>query len=217
VNYRSATYAALLLGVASVPAAGQPAASVLPDLLPRAREVALARSAAPPEVSADATVLVLERGGFVVADQGSNGVTCLVDRSQPRALEPHCYDREASVTILPIRVREAELREQGWTKAEVAADIDAGIRAGRFRLPARAAMTYMMSSAQVLYDEGGAHVGAWKPHLMIYMPFLKAADLGLSGAPSTRAAMVVDEGTALASILVIVAAFVDPEEPAAGR
>jgi hypothetical protein len=42
-------------------------------LLPRDREIALARSAAPPAVSRDATVMVLTERGFEVATRGPTG------------------------------------------------------------------------------------------------------------------------------------------------
>jgi hypothetical protein len=200
----------------AVPPSAAAEAPELPPLLERSWEVALARSAAPADVSADATVLVLARGGYVLAEEGGSGVTCIVDRSDPRALEPHCYDPEGSETILRIRLREAELREQGLSAQEIEADVNEGIRTGRLRLPARPAMSYMMSAGQVLYNEG-QRVGAWKPHLMIYVPYLTASDLGLGGAPSTVAATVFEAGTALASIVIAVETFIEPKPAAEAR
>lgn len=180
-------------------------------ILPRSEEIALARSAAPPEVSGAARVLVLERGkGYVPGEAGTNGVTCIVSRSQPGALEPHCFDREGSETILLMDLREAELREWGKSEAEIKEDIAEGLRVGRFRLPRRPAMSYMMSSAQVLYDEKGQRVGAWQPHLMIYVPYLTSDDVGLGATPSPKAAIVVDPGKPTANIMIVVKDFVDP-------
>ena len=177
------------------------------------REIALARSAAPPAVSADATVLVYRPGvGYEVGTRGSNGVTCLVDRSRVDSLEPHCYDAEGGETILRVRLREAELRERGLDEDAIRAEVDRAIRSGELRLPSRPAMTYMMSAGQVLVSDDGRNVGTWKPHLMIYVPYITADQLGLSGDPSTRAAMVVDGGSALANILIVVEGFVDPSE-----
>lgn len=186
-------------------------AGALPPLLPRAEEVALARSAAPPAISDAATVLVLERGGYVVAEEGTNGVTCFVDRTWPESLEPHCFDAEGSRTILPMRLRIAELRERGESREAIERDIADGLRSGRFRLPRRPAMSYMLSSGQVLYNDRGERVGRWKPHLMIYFPYLTGAELGLNGPPSAEAPFVVDEGKPTANILVVVSEFVDPE------
>lgn len=182
----------------------------LPPLLPRDREIALARSAAPAAVSGEATVLVLERGGYVVAETGTNGVTCYVGRSWSQAIEPHCHDRESSRTILPMALRRAELKERGMPKDEIESDIAAGLQEGRFQLPTRPAMSYMMSSAQSLISDDGRPVGQWQPHLMIYYPYLTNVDFGLGDVPSLDAAIIVDEGKPTANILVIVSDFVDP-------
>lgn len=180
-------------------------------VLPRAEEIALARSAAPPTVSGEATVLVFEEGhGYMVAEEGRNGVTCYVSRSQPLSLEPHCFDSEGSRTILRIDLREAELREHGLTEEEIEREIALAIASGELALPERPAMSYMLSSAQVLYNDDGARVGAWKPHLMIYWPYLEPADLGLGENASLEAGMVVDPGTPRANLLVVVPEFVDP-------
>lgn len=190
----------------------------LAPILDRAREVALARSAAPPEISADATVLVLVRGeGFRVAEEGSNGVTCLVNRSWPRAVEPHCFDREGSRTILQVHMREMELKERGWSKDAIHADIAEGFRTGRFVPPSRPAMSWMMSAGQDLYDDDGTHVGAWKPHLMIYHPYLTPEDLGLRGGPPPAdGPIVVDAGRPTANLMIVMPDFVDvPSTPGA--
>src|ERR1700722_8061061 len=44
-------------------------------------EIALARSAAPVAISSKATVLVLHRSGYQTVVRGTNGFTCLVERS----------------------------------------------------------------------------------------------------------------------------------------
>jgi hypothetical protein len=198
----------VLLGVlgSASPARGQTAA--LPPLLPREREIALARSAAPPDVSAAARVLVLERGGFVEAVPGSSGVTCLVNRSHHASLEPHCYDPEGSRTVLPYHLREAELREGGAAEDEIDLRLAEELASGRLRPPSRPAMTYMMSPHQVLYD-GERHVGTWQPHLMIYVPFITQKDLGLGETPSLKAAVVSEPGTAWANITIVLPAFAD--------
>src|ERR1700679_1011108 len=47
----------------------------------RDAEIALARSAAPPALSGDAEILVLNKDGYQKAVEGKNGFTCLVERS----------------------------------------------------------------------------------------------------------------------------------------
>ncbi len=47
----------------------------------RNSEIAMARGAAPPSISADAEVLFLGRHGYETAVKGKNGFVCLVERS----------------------------------------------------------------------------------------------------------------------------------------
>lgn len=209
--------AGLILLLVCSPGRGQSAgagSAELPPILSLEREVVLARSAAPASISAEARVLVLRRGvGYEVAEVGTNGVTCFVDRTWPESLEPWCMDEEASRTILPMRLRFAELREKGRTKEEIDRDLAEGLRTGRFRTPKRPAVTYMMSAAQVLFDDDGRKVGAWKPHIMIYSPHLTNADVGYSGAPGLPM-LVTDEGEPTANLMVVVPEAVEPK---AGR
>lgn len=178
-------------------------------VLDRDREISLALSAAPDRVSGGATVLVWNGDGFERGREGTNGVTCYVARSWIESLEPHCFDEEGSRTILPIHLRVMELRHAGHPEAEVDAVIADGLRSGTFRLPARPAMSYMMSAGQHLISDDGRAVGSWQPHLMIYYPYLTDAALGLGAPASTEAAVVVDPGTPLSNIMIIVPDFVD--------
>jgi hypothetical protein len=154
--------------------------------------------------------MVLTESGFEIAEPGRNGVTCVVNRSQPRSLEPHCFDAEGSATVLPIELRRTELLREGKSAGEIDREIGQGLVSGKYRLPRRPAMSYMMSSGQVLYDDDGRLVGKWQPHLMVFYPNLTRDDLGLGGTPSPKAAIVVDEGLPLSNIMVVVKDFVDP-------
>jgi len=49
-------------------------------LMPQADEIALARTAAPANISDRATIKVLTKTGFEVAQQGGNGSVCMVMR-----------------------------------------------------------------------------------------------------------------------------------------
>jgi len=177
--------------------------------LERSREITLARSAAPPDVTARATVLVLGDTGYVTAVAGSNGVTCFVARSQPQSVEPQCFDAEASRTILQMELRRAALGQQGKSRDEIERDIASGFVDGRFRLPERPAVSYMMSAGQDLYNDEGRHVGRWHPHLMIYFPYLTAEAIGHTG-PDLRTVVVVDAGKPTANLMVIVREFIEP-------
>jgi len=174
-------------------------------------EIRLARSAAPAEVSARATILVLRDGKYVEGVKGTNGVTCYVSRSQPEAVEPECFDAEAVETVMPIDILQTELRMSGQGSADIDRIVAGKIASGEFRLPRRPAMVYMMSAAQILYTPDGRRVGAWKPHLMLYYPFMKATDLGL--AKEGALISFQNEGGANSAIVIPVADFIQPAAP----
>jgi hypothetical protein len=169
------------LAVSPVAGAAQQGPGGPRTLMPRDAEVALARTAAPAAISARARVWVLTAQGYVVADSGSSGVNCYVGRPWPASVEPHCLDEEASATVMPILMERVKLYMQGKDAGAVDGEIAAAVVAGRFRLPRRPAMTYMMSAAQNLITGDGNAVGAWQPHLMIYYPYLSAEGVGLPG------------------------------------
>lgn len=181
------------------------------DLLPRGEEVALARSAAPSAVSEGAAIYVLTPDGYELAVEGSNGAACYVSRDWLTSVEPHCFDPEGAATIMKIHMRRVDLLHAGVDLDEAGATVMAELLRGEHRLPRRPAMSWMQSSAQRLVAPDGTAVGAWRPHVMIYYPFLTAEELGLAGAGSTpTSAMVSDGGTPLSTLVVVVPDFVDP-------
>ena len=169
----------LVLGCVVAPlasSAGQQLADVASYLMAdRAAEVALARTAAPAAISDSARVLVLTRKGFVEAASGRNGFTCLVIRSfsssvndpefwNPRVRAPHCFNPPAARTLLPVMLANVEWILSGMAPAAVEARTRKAYTSGRFSLPARGAMAYMLSPQQYITDRN-PH---WLPHLMLY-------------------------------------------------
>ncbi len=175
-----------------------------PPLLPREREIALALSAAPSRVAEKATVLVLERNGYVKARQGTNGFTCLVERDHPRSLYPICYDAEGTETMLPVSLRMAQLQRQGKKKEEIDRDIAEGYRTGRFRAPRPPGVAYMFSTEGRFPDPTSSRVTGWAPHAMFYAPYLRSADIGALGEGQMvrRLPTVLNEGRPDAYIIV---------------
>ena len=177
-------------------------------------EIAMARSAAPASIADSASVYVFTDTGYVLAERGSNGAACYVSRSWPASIEPHCFDSEGAATILPMHMREVELLHRGLSPADAEREIGAGISSGRFRLPRRPAVSYMMSSAQELISDEGKAVGKWRPHVMIYYPFLESDG---PGQPDMKAAIITGAHTATSSIMFVVPEFVQVRPPVAAR
>jgi hypothetical protein len=173
----------------------------------RAAEIALARSAAPSQISATAKAWIWTGSRYEVGEPGTSEVNCFLARAWVPSVEPHCLDAEASRTILPILMHKIELYAQGRADSLVEREIAAGIRSGRFKLPTRPAVSYMMSAAQVLVGGNGTAVGAWQPHLMIYYPNWTGEQAGLPGfVPDVG--FIENPGTPLAAFVVPLKTFV---------
>lgn len=172
-------------------------------------EIALAKSAAPASISAEARVMVLTDSGYVVGDPGNSSVTCVVNRSWTHSVEPHCYDAEGARTVMLIELRRNFLRHSGKTEADIAAEIGRGLASGIYRLPSRPALTYMMSPRQVLYGDNGKRVGKWRPHLMVYFPYMTDDSVGFPSRPEMSVGMVAGSGGAESSLMIIMPAFAD--------
>jgi hypothetical protein len=199
---------AITAALLPVAALAQPAAT--PPVLSEGEEIALARSAAPTEVSGEATILVLRDQHYRTAAEGSNGVTCMVSRSLPLSIEPICYDPEASRTILPLEIRRVEMRLAGFSSEEIDQRIAEAIGNGDLTLPQRPAMAYMLSAGQVLYSDAETRVGAFVPHIHVYMPYATAEQFGgLGGDFPAAPAAISDEGKPTANLIVFVREFVE--------
>ena len=200
---KAAVIAAFMLLVAPCsprPAQAQDAKAPYPAMAPldgylmadRDAEIALAKSAAPPALSSDANVLVLEKDGYHTAIEGKNGFTCVVERGwmspldstdfwNPKLRGPICYNPAAVRSILPYTILRTKLILSGLTKDQMVEKIQTELAGGLLPLPEPGAMSYMMSKNQYLGDEGGH----WHPHLMFHLPRMGAASWGanLDGSP----------------------------------
>jgi hypothetical protein len=192
-----AVFASLLL---ALPLRAQ---TSLAPLLPRDRELALARSAAPAELSGGATIYVLQRGGHVKAIEGTNGAACMVARDHPESLYPICFDPEAARTIMAADIERQRMRERAVPEDSIEPRIAEGFRTGAFLTPSHMAIAYMMSREQIIYaGANGRRVGSWFPHLMIYTPYMTKAQLALSGLPNGDLTLD-DEGKPTAHFVVM--------------
>src|ERR1700719_677306 len=153
-------------------------AQLLPELLSREKEVALALSAAPEHLRQGAAVYALERNGFVKVRDGSNGFTCIVNRDHPLNQKPVCFDAEGTATILPKILRVGELLMQGKPMSEIDAEIAEGFRTGKYVAPRRPGVAYMLSGDIRNFNPRTGKVDSFPPHIMFYAPNLTNADLG---------------------------------------
>lgn len=184
---------AMALALGAAPAWAQGGAAAYATMAPlgqylmadRNAEIALARSAAPPAISDDATIMVLGPGGYDVAAKGRNGFVCLVERSwmspfdfpefwNPKMRGPVCYNPPAARSVLPDTVKRTALALAGRSKPAMLEAIKAAVARKELPTPEIGAMSYMMSHQQYLNDEAGS----WAPHLMFYIPRTDGASWG---------------------------------------
>jgi len=193
--------------------AQSPGYPVPPRGLGEAEEIALAMTAAPPEVSSKADIYVLRGTDYVKVKSGTNGCACMVGRdSHEGSRYPICFDQEAAKTTLVREMKEGSLRAKGTSEVDVRRIVDAAYKSGELRMPARPAMAYMMSPNQVLFsspDAEGVRVGAWAPHLMLMMPDVAPSQLGLADSSAVDIIQIHREGNHHAELVVKVPTWSD--------
>jgi hypothetical protein len=213
VKMKTILASTLSVGVLSISAATQdrpqePTQEVRIDAsTPRERQIELALSAAPTEVSSKATVYILGPKGYEKVREGTNGVSCLLERAFVGATEvaaaPACFDPEGSRTLVLTYLRREELRAQGKSEAEIKDDIAKGYKDGRFKAPGPGFL-YMMSNENYVYDPDTKRSGFVPPHLMFYAPYTTAKDLGYESISPTMVPYLVLPGEPEALIVVAV-------------
>src|SRR5215510_6106979 len=156
-------------------------------------EIALARSAAPPSISADAEVLVLGKHGYETAVAGKNGFVCFVERSwtagfddaefwNPKLRAPNCFNPPAVRSVLPQYLQRTEWVLAGVGKAQMIDKARAAFASHSFGAPESGSFSFMLSKQGYLSDDAA---GPWLAHVMFFVPHGQAAawGVGLSASP----------------------------------
>jgi hypothetical protein len=182
---------ALTIAVQAQGASAQATTGPYPNMAPRdqymmdkAAEIAMAKSAAVPAISNDASVLVLGAHGFETATKGTGQFTCLVERSWDKSSDdsefwnqkmrgPVCMNEAAVRTVLPMIMERAEWAMSGASREEIAARSKTSAKANV--TPEIGAMSYMMSKQQYLSDTNGH---PWHPHVMFFSPAVDGSAWG---------------------------------------
>jgi hypothetical protein len=143
------------------------------------QEIALALTAAPVSLTATAVVYVLRDGHFVKAREGATGISCMVSRdTRYDGVFPMCFDPEGSRTLMREEMLKTKLWGRHLSDSAVKREVDAAYANGTLHHPDKPAMIYMMSSHQMLVADGQL-IGAWHPHVMVYLPHAAPTDFAL--------------------------------------
>src|SRR5262249_61499339 len=152
-------------GLADPANAGEKKATPYPAMAPIAQyriadpqeEIALARSAAPLSISADAEVLVLGSQGYETAVKGKNGFVCFVERSwaagfedpdfwNPKLRAPNCFNATAARTELPQYLERTQWVLAGASKQQLIEKTKAALASHRFKTPGDGELYFLVST-----------------------------------------------------------------------
>lgn len=182
---------ALTIGGGIAHGATKTVAEIPPQvLISRAQEIELALKAGPVHLRREATVYIFGKRGYEIAQVGTNGFNCMVNRdgiqNGDTAVHPTCWDPEGSRTILPVMLRVGELLAQQKSAADIKHDIDEGFAQGRFHSPAKTGIAYMLAG-DVKFDpkSGQLSTTEFPAHYMLYAPGVTNADIGISKDATT--------------------------------
>ena len=193
---RAAKHLALLLAIGNLACHGATASTAdeaPPKLerMPEALEVRFALSAAPPHLRDGAATYVLDPAkGYVLSHQGTNGVSCLVVRTDWQFTKQTfrddiywavCYDAEGSKTLLQDYVYAAELRARGMGTTKVHDEVTKRFHDGASPNPNRTGVAYMIAPVMRGYTNRQEPVTMNMPHYMFYAPHVTDADIGGHG------------------------------------
>lgn len=212
---RRLPFALLLLATIATPLAAQGKyPPVDAYLMPRDAEIALARSAAPPALADRASVKVLTKTGFEVAQEGDNGLVCLVMRGfsaptytpaafrpivyDPAIHAPICFAAPAVRAVLPYYELRTRLAIAGKDPDQITEALQAAYVKGELPRRDGATFAYMFSAHQHL----GPGIGAWHPHMMVFVPYADAATVGATPFGETLPTVTDDAGTPFAVVVI---------------
>ncbi len=173
------------LGQTASPASGSSKLERMPESL----EIDFALSAAPPHLRDNATTYVLNPAkGYSLSHKGTNGVSCIVVRSDWQFDEPFrddifwpvCYDAEGSKTLLQDYFLAAEMRTRGMDAKQVHHEITRKFNTRNYRNPSRTGVAYMIAPLMRGYVSSGVATMNM-PHYMFYAPNLTDVDIGGNG------------------------------------
>jgi hypothetical protein len=151
---------------------------------PRVVQVRIAKLAAPKEITDHADIYVIGEHGYELAEQGTNGFSCMIERERPDTVEPECYDAEGTRTTMKVRIYVEQQRASGVSEEEIEHSVRAGYKSGKFSPPSKPGIVYMMSDHNYVLNPETGKIIHFPGHLMFYAPYATEKTVGSGqGAP----------------------------------
>lgn len=177
-------------------------------------ETALAKSAAPANISDRATIKLLTSSGYKVTHEGDNGFVCMVMRGwaaptytpapfrdlvyDAKLRAPICFNSEASRSVIPYYELRSKLGMEGKSPEQIVEALQAAQTRGELPPRGQVSFAYMWSADQNL----GTGIGHWHPHMMIFCPYYENSMLGSNPFGSPLPQVTDDGGTPFAVVVI---------------
>jgi len=180
--------------------------------LPRDLEIQLALSALPPHLREHATVYVLNPArGFEMARKGTNDFHAFVARTgddtflgswplteyRTDILYPIAFDKAGTKAQMRVFFDAAEMQANGTPPRELKKIMQDRHKAGFYKAPERAGVSYMLSPVLRTYfrpeDSDQVNTSNY-PHVMYYAPNVSNKDVGGAPQPGGPDPFVILEG-----------------------
>ena len=162
-------------------------ASTALESIPAGLEAQWALSALPPALRAEASVYLLDPAkGYALAQKGTNGLACLVERTQWEVKElrddvyiPLCYDAVGTKAHLKVIMDTAALRARGLDAAAIYAEVLERYRRKTYTAPEKSGVSYMVAPVMRAAEPPHLQVHTRAmPHTMVYAPNVTNEDIG---------------------------------------
>jgi hypothetical protein len=197
--------------VTGMPASSSQVTQATLEQMPAALETEFALSALPAGMRGHASVFLLDpMKGYQPSSRGTNGVTCLVERTAWERADfrndiyvPLCYDAAGTQTFLKVIMDAAALRIQGMSPAGLKAEIENRYKNRTYKVPERTGVSYMVVPVQRTWmlPDGQVHTGSM-PHLMFYAPNLADEQIGAVPNSDITYPFIFEEGIAEQSYII---------------
>lgn len=169
------------------------------EVLPADLQIKIAVQAAPVEFREQAKVYGYDtEGKFVTLREGTNGYICLAPDYKMSTYYAYCYPE----SLEPLMARGRELIAEGKRK-ERDKIRDQEFRDGKLTIPQTPTTLYGYWGEAANVNAETGEIKDAKRRYVIYVPFAKAADLGLSNKHNNLGMpWLMDEGTYKAHIMI---------------
>ena len=201
----------IILSLIGISALLSHAADTTIEQMPAKLETQFALSALPRAMRDKATVYLLDpTKGYQLSQQGTSGVTCLVERTAWEQADfrndiyvPLCYDAEGSKSFLKVIMDAAALRIQGMSSVALKAEVENRYKNRTYKVPEQAGLSYMVAPIMRTWmlPDWNVHTMPM-PHLMFYAPKVTNEDIGAVPTSSLLYPFAFKEGIAEQSYII---------------